>query len=131
MTSTSGYPGIPMARSDTFTGATPGPAGLRVRAAARYPARMPEFETLLYEVVDGVAWVTLNRPELHNAFNRRMQAELKGLWRGLRHDDDVRCVVLTGAGDRAFSRASIGPRRWATGSTSRRVRERPLLVGDC
>ncbi len=63
---------------------------------------MPEFETLLYEAADGVAWVTLNRPEVHNAFNRRMQAELKTLWRTLRHDDDVRCVVLTGAGDRAF-----------------------------
>jgi enoyl-CoA hydratase/carnithine racemase len=63
---------------------------------------MPEFETLLYDETDGVAWVTLNRPEVHNAFNVQMQQELKSLWRGLRHDDDVRCVVLTGAGDRAF-----------------------------
>lgn len=63
---------------------------------------MPDFETLLYEEIDGVAWVTLNRPELHNAFNRRMQAELKELWQALRHDDAVRCVVLTGAGDKAF-----------------------------
>ena len=63
---------------------------------------MPEFETLLYEEADGVAWVTLNRPEVLNAFNLQMQQELKSLWRGLRTNDDVHCVVLTGAGDRAF-----------------------------
>jgi len=60
------------------------------------------YETLLYEVRDGVAWVTLNRPEVHNAFNVAMQKELRDVWRGMRHDDDVRVAVLTGAGDRAF-----------------------------
>jgi len=63
---------------------------------------MPEFETLLYDETDGLAWVTLNRPDVHNAFNLQMQQELKSLWRGLRQNDDVRCVVLTGAGERAF-----------------------------
>ena len=63
---------------------------------------MSEFETLEYEASDGVAWVTLNRPEVLNAFNRTMQAELQSLWRGLRHDNEVRCIVLTGAGDKAF-----------------------------
>jgi enoyl-CoA hydratase/carnithine racemase len=63
---------------------------------------MPDFQTLNYEEIDGVAWVTLNRPEVHNAFNLEMQGELKRLWRGLRTNDDVRCVVLTGAGDKAF-----------------------------
>jgi enoyl-CoA hydratase/carnithine racemase len=63
---------------------------------------MPDFETLRYEEADGVAWVTLNRPEVLNAFNLKMQRELKSLWRGLRTNDDVRCVVLTGEGDRAF-----------------------------
>ena len=61
-----------------------------------------EFETLLYEVTHGVAWVTLNRPEVHNAFNQAMRQELQSLWRALRTDAGVRCVVLTGAGDRAF-----------------------------
>jgi len=60
------------------------------------------FETLLYEERDGVAWVTLNRPDRMNAFNSLMQRELYDLWRGLRRHDDVRCVVLTGAGDKAF-----------------------------
>jgi enoyl-CoA hydratase/carnithine racemase len=60
------------------------------------------FETLLYEEEDGVATVTLNRPEVHNAFNQQMQAELQQLWRDLRRNDDVRAVVLTGAGEEAF-----------------------------
>jgi len=63
---------------------------------------MPDFETLLYEEVDGVAWVTLNRPDVLNAFNLQMQQELRALWRGLRINDDVNCVVLTGAGEKAF-----------------------------
>jgi enoyl-CoA hydratase/carnithine racemase len=63
---------------------------------------MPAFETLLYEEKDGVAWVTLNRPDVYNAFNAKMQGELHELWRGLRRNDDVRCIVLTGAGDKAF-----------------------------
>ena len=62
----------------------------------------PEFETLLYEERNGVAYVTLHRPERHNAFNSLMQRELQSLWRGLRRHDDVRCVVLTGAGEKAF-----------------------------
>jgi enoyl-CoA hydratase/carnithine racemase len=61
-----------------------------------------EFETLLYKHEDSVAWVTLNRPEVHNAFNSAMQRELSGLWTDLRDRDEVRCVVLTGAGDKAF-----------------------------
>ena len=61
-----------------------------------------KLETLLYEQEDGVAIITMNRPEKHNAFNHRMQAELHGLWRHLRRNEDVRAIVLTGAGDEAF-----------------------------
>jgi enoyl-CoA hydratase/carnithine racemase len=61
-----------------------------------------DFETLAYEERNGVAYVTLNRPDRHNAFNSLMQRELKALWRALRRHDDIRCVVLTGAGDKAF-----------------------------
>jgi len=64
---------------------------------------IPDFETLAYdEGDDGVAVVTLNRPTVHNAFNSLMQRELHTLWRALRRHDPVRCVVLTGAGDKAF-----------------------------
>ena len=65
-------------------------------------AVIPSFETLGYEESDGVAWVTLDRPEVYNAFNAVMQRELRTLWRALRRHDDVRVVVLTGAGDKAF-----------------------------
>ena len=61
-----------------------------------------DFETLDYTEADGVATVTLNRPEVYNAFNERMQRELRALWIGLKTNDDVRCIVLTGAGDKAF-----------------------------
>ena len=60
------------------------------------------METVTLEVAGGVAWVTLDRPEVMNAFDARMQDELSDTWRRLRADDAVRVVVLTGAGDRAF-----------------------------
>lgn len=63
---------------------------------------MTEFETLLLEVAEGVATVTLNRPDVLNAFDERMQDELASLWQEFRHDDDVRAVVLTGSGEKAF-----------------------------
>jgi enoyl-CoA hydratase/carnithine racemase len=59
-------------------------------------------ETLLYEEGDGVAVVMLNRPDVYNAFNSTMQRELSEVWRSLRTNDDVRCVVLTAAGEKAF-----------------------------
>jgi enoyl-CoA hydratase/carnithine racemase len=66
-------------------------------------ARMPsDLRTLLYDVDDGVAQVTLNRPDVHNAFNETMQDEFQTVWRWIRDDDEVRAVVLTGAGDKAF-----------------------------
>ena len=60
---------------------------------------MAEYETLVVREDDGVVWVSLNRPQVRNAINQRMQAELAALWSGLRHDDDVRCIVLTGEGE--------------------------------
>jgi enoyl-CoA hydratase/carnithine racemase len=71
-------------------------------AAADSITAMPSPQTLLYQESNGVAWVTLNRPEAYNAFDSVMQGELRDLWAMLRKNDDVRCVVLTGAGDKAF-----------------------------
>src|ERR1044072_1688026 len=48
----------------------------------------------------GVAVVTLDRPELHNAIDLATAAELASVWRRLRGDESVRAVVLTGAGER-------------------------------
>ena len=61
-----------------------------------------EYETVTYDERDGVAWITLNRPERHNAFNHQMQREMRTIWRSLRFNEDVRCAVLTGAGEKAF-----------------------------
>ena len=61
-----------------------------------------EYETITFEVRDGVAWLTLNRPERHNAFNSLMQREVRDVWRTSRFNEDVRCVVVTGAGEKAF-----------------------------
>jgi enoyl-CoA hydratase/carnithine racemase len=62
-----------------------------------------DFETVEYvEQDNGVAVVTLNRPEVHNSFNSLMQRELHEIWRSLRRNDDVRAIVLTGAGEKAF-----------------------------
>ncbi|MEI7593452.1 MAG: enoyl-CoA hydratase/isomerase family protein [Actinomycetes bacterium] len=63
---------------------------------------MTEFETLLYEQDQGVAWVTLNRPDAYNAFTPTMQRELATLWNDLKTNDDVHCIVLTGSGEKAF-----------------------------
>ncbi len=61
-----------------------------------------DLTTITLDVSDGVAHVTLDRPDVHNAFDEVMQSELAALWQRLRHDDDVRAVVLTGAGETAF-----------------------------
>jgi enoyl-CoA hydratase/carnithine racemase len=53
----------------------------------------------LYEVADGVATLTLNRPEVLNALTFEVYAQLRDLFERLRSDDTVRAVVLTGAGD--------------------------------
>jgi enoyl-CoA hydratase/carnithine racemase len=59
-------------------------------------------QTVTFTAADGVGWVTLNRPDVMNAFDAQMLNELSTLWRHLRTDDEVRVIVLTGAGDRAF-----------------------------
>ncbi len=61
----------------------------------------PTFETLLYAVEDGVATVTLNRPDRMNAFTARMMKELIAVFDLTDADDAVRVVIVTGAG-RAF-----------------------------
>ena len=56
----------------------------------------------MFELADHVATVTLNRPDVHNAFDEQMQSELAAVWRFARQEEEVRVVVLTGAGERAF-----------------------------
>jgi enoyl-CoA hydratase/carnithine racemase len=60
------------------------------------------YSTLLVEIADGIATVTLNRPERLNCFNRAMVTEFRQLWGQLRADSNVRVVVLRAAPGRAF-----------------------------
>lgn len=62
-----------------------------------------DFETILYEKKDGAAWITYNRPEVLNAQNNVLRSELKMAVEDAKIDDDVFAVVITGAGDKAFS----------------------------
>jgi len=60
------------------------------------------YQTILVERCDRVAKVTINRPEKRNALNIQTRAEGAAILDELRGDDNVRVVVLTGAGDKAF-----------------------------
>jgi enoyl-CoA hydratase len=53
-------------------------------------------------VHDGIALVTMNRPEKHNAINPEMMVRLADTWNWVREDSEVRVAVLTGAGEKAF-----------------------------
>ena len=63
---------------------------------------MPDFETLLYTLDGGVATITLNRPDVYNALNEVMKKELNEAFKRCEKDEAVRCIVLTGAGEKAF-----------------------------
>jgi len=55
-----------------------------------------------YQVKDSVATITLNRPDVLNALTLEIYAQLRDLFETLRYDDDVKAVIITGAGERAF-----------------------------
>src|SRR3989304_4042341 len=60
------------------------------------------YENLLYEKRDAVAVITLNRPKVLNALNRRTLEELDACVREVIADEAVRVAILTGAGEKAF-----------------------------
>jgi methylglutaconyl-CoA hydratase len=59
-------------------------------------------EILVEDKPNGVVWVTLNRPDVRNALSRAVNLELQDIAHGFEQREDVRVVVLTGAGDKAF-----------------------------
>lgn len=61
------------------------------------------YDYILVEKTDGVAILTMNRPEKLNAMSRQLTAELHDAVQQMNADDDIGCIVITGAGDRAFS----------------------------
>ena len=66
------------------------------------PAPVTAFQTLIYEKQDPIAWITLNRPAVLNAYNLAMRDELYEVLEAIRDDPEVHGVILCGAGDRAF-----------------------------
>ena len=63
---------------------------------------MPEFEDVLYEVADGRATITINRPDRLNAFRRQTVRELAEAFEAAADDEAVGVIVFTGAGEKAF-----------------------------
>jgi enoyl-CoA hydratase/carnithine racemase len=61
------------------------------------------YEHLLVDIEEGVAVVTLNRPKSLNAMNRKLSAELHHAVKAAEADDGVGCIVITGAGEKAFT----------------------------
>jgi len=61
-----------------------------------------DYEVVTYEVAEGVATVTLNNPDKRNMLSGQMLAELVDAMKTARDSDEVRAVVLTGAGDKVF-----------------------------
>lgn len=61
------------------------------------------YECLIYEEADGIATITLNRPDALNSFSPTQIAEIQDVWQQLRFNDDVACAIVTGAGPKAFS----------------------------
>ena len=59
--------------------------------------------TVRFTLEDHVAYVIIDRPERMNAVDAATEARLEEIWRAIEADTTIRCVVLTGAGDRAFS----------------------------
>jgi enoyl-CoA hydratase/carnithine racemase len=63
---------------------------------------MKQLETLLVDVKDRIATITINRPDQMNSFTRQMMEEFDYLWPVLAMDDEVHCIVLRAAKGRAF-----------------------------
>src|SRR5262245_56028942 len=56
----------------------------------------------LYEKKDGIAIVTMNRPEVRNALNTEMLCRMTDAWQDINDDPEIRVAILTGTGDKAF-----------------------------
>ena len=85
------------------------------------------LETVLYEVSDGVATITLNRPDALNSTNDQLYRELNGLIKTVAEDADVGCVILTGAGRGFCAGADVKSMNPDMKPLARRQRHRGIL----
>jgi enoyl-CoA hydratase/carnithine racemase len=102
---------------------------------------MSAEEAVLYEVRDGIAWITLNRPEALNALNLAVRDGLEQAWTDFAANTAAGVAVLSGAGGRAFSAGADlkertvsdqGPSdlRWAHGARGRTLRKPTIAAID-
>src|SRR5260221_13054118 len=73
-----------------------------VTPAASMPTAAATLENVLYQKKVAIAYVTLNRPKVLNALNGKTWEDLRTAFEAARADSEVRGVILTGAGDKAF-----------------------------
>ncbi|OBI11862.1 enoyl-CoA hydratase/isomerase family protein [Mycobacterium sp. E2497] len=74
---------------------------------------MTDLETIVFEVSDHIATVTLNRPGQMNSFNQTMATELAAVWKRVRDDEDIRVAVVQANGERAFCTGiDVSAGRW-------------------
>src|SRR3981189_3731042 len=72
-------------------------------AAKKRSATKRQYNDILYEVKDQVAWATINRPRVLNAFREQTLDELIDALKSPREDPSIACAVVTGAGEKALS----------------------------
>jgi enoyl-CoA hydratase/carnithine racemase len=65
-------------------------------------ATLTQFENLLYDKKDHIAYITVNRPKVLNALNAQTMEDLRRAFTAAKDDPEVRVVILTGAGEKAF-----------------------------
>ena len=87
---------------------------------------MPDTDVVLYEEKGGIARITLNRPEFHNALNREMLQSLSSLFNSIKTNPEVKGVIITGAGENAFSAGA--DMRFLNQASPLEVRELALLA---
>jgi enoyl-CoA hydratase/carnithine racemase len=63
---------------------------------------MSGFETIIYEKTDNIGFITLNRPQSLNVYNVKMRDELFEVLKAVKYDDEVKVVIVRGAGEKAF-----------------------------
>ena len=90
-----------------------------------------DYQTIRFEKRDGIGYLTLHRPDKLNAISRDMLAELRHVLSAIDTDEEVRVVILTGAGRaflpgltlarRATARRSTNSMRMSGGNTSRKI----------
>lgn len=76
------------------------------------------YETIEFTISEGVAVLTLNRPESLNSFNAQMHSEVRSALKEVKKDDNVRCLLLTGNGRGFCAGQDLGDRNVAPGSAA-------------